>query len=271
MRVLVVDDSLPHRRLLTALLSRAGHEVLTAPNGAAALELLESQAVEAVVSDVKMPRMDGFQLCHALRRDRRWARLPFIFYSSVFIGERAQELGRDLGATAYLDAKHVPPEQVAKEIDALVNRVVSAEYRETLVRLRDDLEFARRYHQVVLSSLDTKRYAAARDTISSNVNELDEILTRLDAERRALADRTEVTVPVVELNRLKELSDDLGDKITSPLGVILGSAERGAPAAPSHATNEAVASVRAAVHRINELVRRMTRRDGPGMERAPRG
>ncbi|MBI2160882.1 MAG: response regulator [Candidatus Rokubacteria bacterium] len=264
MRVLVVDDSLPRRRLLTALLGRAGHEVLTAPNGAAALELLEGQSAEAVVSDVKMPRMDGFQLCRALRRDGRWARLPFIFYSSVFIGDRAQELGMDLGATAYLDAKHVPPDQVAKEIDALVNRVVSAEYRETLVRLRDDLEFARRYHQVVLSSLD--RHAGVRDTISSNVNALDEILTRLDAERRALAERTDVTVPVAELNRLKELSDYLGDKINDPLGVILGGADRPATAAPGGATTEAAASVRAAVRRINELVRKMTGRDRPGTE-----
>src|SRR5437868_11726926 len=124
MRVLVVDDSLARRRLLTALLDKAGHEVLTAPNGAAALELLDSQPVEAVVSDVRMPRMDGFQLCRALRCDERWARLPFIFYSSIFIGERAQALGMDLGATAYLDAKDVAPEQVAKEIDAVANRVV---------------------------------------------------------------------------------------------------------------------------------------------------
>src|SRR5438034_4828536 len=83
-----------------------------------------------------MPRMDGFQLCRALRCDGRWARLPFIFYSSIFIGNRAQELGMDLGATAYLDAKHVPPDQIAKEIDALVNRVVGTEYRETLAQDR---------------------------------------------------------------------------------------------------------------------------------------
>ena len=172
----------------------------------------------------------------------------------------------DLGATAYLDAKHVLPEQVAQEIDALVNRVVSAEYREALVRLRDDLEFARRYHQVVLSSLDTERHVGVRDTISSNVHALDEILNRLDAERRALAERTDVTVPMTELNRLKELSDYLGDKINNPLGVLLGGADHPAAAAPGDATNEAAASVRAAVRRINELVRRMTKRDKPGIE-----
>ena len=126
MRVLVVDDSRPRCRLLMALLGQAGHEVLTASNGAAALELLEDQPVDAVVSDVKMPRMDGFQLCRSLRRDPRWARLACIFSSRIFIGDRAQELGRDLGATADLDAKHVPPDPIATESDTRVHRLASA-------------------------------------------------------------------------------------------------------------------------------------------------
>jgi CheY-like chemotaxis protein len=271
MRVLVVDDSLPRRRLLAVLLGQAGHQVLEAPNGAAALELLADQAVEAVVSDVKMPRMDGFQLCRALRCNERWTRLPFIFYSSIFIGGRAQELGRDLGATAYLDAKHVLPEQIAKEIDALVNRVVGTDEREPLGQLRDELEFARRYHQVVLSSLVMHGHASVRDTISSNVDALDEILTRLDAERHALADRTELTVSAAELNRLKELSDHLGETINKVLGAILSGADRPAAAGATDTTSDAAASVRTAIRRINEVVRKMSRREGPGMEGARRG
>ncbi|PYN91791.1 MAG: hybrid sensor histidine kinase/response regulator, partial [Candidatus Rokuibacteriota bacterium] len=97
MRILVVDDSSPHRRMLTAIFGQAGHQVLTAPDGEAALALLERESVNAVVSDVRMPKLDGFQLCRAIRRDARWARLPFIFYSSVFIGGPARDLGRDVG------------------------------------------------------------------------------------------------------------------------------------------------------------------------------
>jgi CheY-like chemotaxis protein len=268
MRVLVADDSPLRRRLLVTLLGQAGHEVLTAPNGAAALETLASEAVDAVVSDVKMPRMDGFQLCRSLRRDPRWARLPFIFYSSIFIGNRAQELGRDLGATAYLDASHVPPGQIAKEIDALVRRVASAEYHEILGKLRDDLEFVRRYHQVVLSSLVTPLDVGIRDTISSNVQALDDILARLDAERATLAEHSDVAVPATELNRLKELSDYLDDKINHPLGVILEGTGQPATAPRGEATTEAAASVRTAVRRINELVRKMTKRDGSSPESA---
>ena len=87
---------------------------------------------------------------------------------------------------------------------------------------------------------------------------VDEILTRLDRERRALAAHTDVVVPLEELNRLRELSDYLGDKINAPLGVILG----GTPAndASSEAAADAAASVRATVRRLNELVRKIAPR-----------
>ena len=82
MRILVVDDSNPHRRLLTALFTRAGHEVMTAPDGVAALALLETSAVDAVVSDVRMPRMDGFDLTKNIRASDRLQDIPIIMITS---------------------------------------------------------------------------------------------------------------------------------------------------------------------------------------------
>jgi hypothetical protein len=93
-------------------------------------------------------------------------------------------------------------------------------------------------------------------------NALDEILARLDAERSALAGHTDVAVPVVELNRLKELSDYLDDKINHPLGVILEGSNGAATGSRADATSEAAAGMRAAVRRINELVRTMARPEG---------
>ena len=66
MHILVVDDSSPHRRLLTALFGRAGHQVHTAADGVAALEILEREPIDAVVSDVRMPRLDGIGLARVL-------------------------------------------------------------------------------------------------------------------------------------------------------------------------------------------------------------
>ncbi len=261
MRILVVDDSSPHRRLLTALFGRAGHEVLTATDGVAALELLERQTIDAVVSDVRMPRMDGFQLCRAIRQDPRWRRLPFIFYSSIFIGDPAQDFGRDLGATAYLDAKDIAPDQVARELETLVARHVREEYDETLGRLLDDVEFARRYHQVVLASLADGAADDLRDLVATSAKALDDVVARLDAERRTGAE-AQRTVQAAELALLKELGEYLGDRINNPLAVILASAQLLEMKERSDATSEAAQRIGAAVSKINEVVREIAARSG---------
>jgi CheY-like chemotaxis protein len=261
MRILVVDDSSPHRRLLTALFTRAGHDVLTAPDGAAALELLEHEPINAVVSDVRMPKMDGFQLCRAIRNDPRWQRLPFIFYSSIFIGDPAQNFGRDLGATAYLDAKDIAPDQVARELETLVARHVREEYDETLGRLLSDVEFARRYHQVVLASLAHGGAEDLRELVGASAKALDDVVARLDAERRASSD-VQHTVEAAELALLKELGEYLGDRINNPLAIILASAQLLEMKERTNATSEAAQRIGAAVSKINEVVREIAIRSG---------
>ena len=261
MRILIVDDSSPHRRLLTALFGRAGHEVRTAPDGVAALELLEAEPIDAVVSDVRMPNMDGFQLCRTIRNDPRWRRLPFIFYSSIFIGDPAQDFGRDLGATAYLDAKDIAPDRVAHELEALVARHVREQYHETLGRLLDDVEFARRYHQVVLGSLADAGAQDLRELVASSAKALDDVVARLDAERRATVE-AQRTVQAAELALLKELGEYLGDRINNPLAVILASAQLLEMKERSKAASEAAQRIGAAVGMINEVVREIAIRSG---------
>lgn len=260
-RILVVDDSLPRRRLLTALLERAGHEVVVATDGEAALETLPRAPVDAVVSDVRMPRLDGFQLCRRLRQDPRWGRLPFIFYSSIFIGDPAQALGRDVGATAYLDAKDVAPDAMARQLETLVARSVQKEYGETLGRLLDDVEFARRYHQVVLTSLGGAGADDVKDMVAESAKALDDVVARLARERAAL-ERTERTVQSAELRLLKELGEYLGDRINNPLAVILGSAQLLEIKTPNEATLTAAQRIHAAVNQIHAVVKEIARRSG---------
>lgn len=265
MRILLVDDSSPHRRLLTMLFNRAGHEALTASDGEAALEVLEREKnIDAVVSDVRMPKIDGFQLCRTIRNDPRWSKLPFIFYSSIFIGDPAKTFGRDLGATAYLDAKDIAPAQVAKELERLVNQHVRTEYDETLGRLIDDVEFARRYHNVVLGSLDGAGAEEVRDLVATSAKALDDVVSRLDAEKRSMAE-AQRTVKSAELQLLKELGEYLGDRINNPLAVILGSAQLLEMRDHSHAASEAAERIGAAVSKINDVVREIASRSGEAL------
>jgi len=261
MRILVVDDSSPHRRMLTALFGRAGHEVLTAGDGARALEILEKEPIDAIVSDVKMPTMDGFQLCRAIRQDARHKRLPFIFYSSIFIGDVSHDFGRDIGATAYLDAKEIAPNQVAAELEKLVARHVRAEYEETVGQLLGDVEFARRYHQVVLASLADGGAEGIRELVAESAKALDDVVARLDAERRASAD-AQRTVQAAELALLRELGEYLGDRINNPLAVILASAQLLEMKEHNAATSEAAERIGTAVAKINAVVREIAVRSG---------
>jgi chemotaxis protein histidine kinase CheA len=95
-RILVVDDSATVLASLSSTLRRAGFDVATAENGEIALDLLDEADFDAVVSDVQMPRMSGFDLL-----ERCAARLPMILATS-FPSEEGESRARQLGALDYL-------------------------------------------------------------------------------------------------------------------------------------------------------------------------
>jgi two-component system chemotaxis sensor kinase CheA len=99
--VLVVEDSITSRALLKGILESAGYEVDTAVDGMDALSRLREGGFDLVVSDVEMPRLDGFGLTARLRADTRWARLPVVLVTAL--GSPAdRERGIDAGANAYI-------------------------------------------------------------------------------------------------------------------------------------------------------------------------
>ncbi len=100
-RVLIVDDSATTRRFVTFALRARGLQVLTAEDGQEALEKLAITPVDLVITDLNMPKLDGFGLVRALREDGNYASLPVIILSSLSKREDI-ERGLRLGATAYL-------------------------------------------------------------------------------------------------------------------------------------------------------------------------
>jgi two-component system chemotaxis sensor kinase CheA len=100
-RVLVVDDSVMTRTLERTILESAGYAVLVATDGQHALELLGETAVDAIVSDVEMPRMTGLELTAALRQDERWRHLPVVLVTSLDSPEHI-ERGAAAGADGYI-------------------------------------------------------------------------------------------------------------------------------------------------------------------------
>lgn len=99
--VLLAEDSLTTRELERSMLETAGFSVVVAQDGQQAWELLQSHDVDAVVSDVNMPRMDGIALCRAIRSSKRLASLPVVLVTSLH-SEADRRAGLDAGADAYL-------------------------------------------------------------------------------------------------------------------------------------------------------------------------
>jgi two-component system chemotaxis sensor kinase CheA len=100
--VLVVEDSITTRTLLKNILESAGYEVVTAVDGIDATMKLKSARFDIVVSDVEMPRMNGFELTAGIRADKLLAELPVVLVTSLSSRED-RERGIDVGANAYIE------------------------------------------------------------------------------------------------------------------------------------------------------------------------
>jgi two-component system, chemotaxis family, sensor kinase CheA len=100
-RILVVDDSITTRSLERTILENAGFETRVAINGLEALEILRTDAIQLVLSDVEMPLMDGFALTKEIRGIERFKHLPVILVTSLNTPEY-QQRGAEAGADAYI-------------------------------------------------------------------------------------------------------------------------------------------------------------------------
>jgi len=99
--ILVVEDSITSRALLKNILESAGYNISTAVDGIDAYTALKTGTFDLVVSDVEMPRMDGFDLTARLRADKQLAQMPVVLVTALETREH-RERGIDVGANAYI-------------------------------------------------------------------------------------------------------------------------------------------------------------------------
>jgi two-component system chemotaxis sensor kinase CheA len=117
--VLVVEDSITSRMLLKNVLEAAGYYARPTVDGVDALAALQEEEFDLVVSDIEMPRMDGFELTKKIRGDQRSARMPVVLVTALE-SQTDRERGLDAGANAYLPKSSFTQGTLLKTVRSLM-------------------------------------------------------------------------------------------------------------------------------------------------------
>ena len=151
-RILVVDDELSIVKFLRANLETKGYDVLTAMDGAQALQTVEMELPDLVILDIMMPKMNGFEVCRQLRE---WSQIPIIMLSAR--GDESDKVKcLDLGADDYITKPFGASELIAR-VSAVLRRtekVVSLPTQSSFTSGDLKINFAKR--QVTVADKEVK-------------------------------------------------------------------------------------------------------------------
>jgi two-component system chemotaxis response regulator CheY len=106
--ILIVDDSSSLRQVVNIGLTRAGYEVLEAGDGIEGLARLDGRKINLIISDVNMPRMDGFAFVTELKKNARYKFTPVIMLTTEDTDAKKQA-GKLAGAKAWITKPFTPP------------------------------------------------------------------------------------------------------------------------------------------------------------------
>ena len=123
-RVLLVDDELGIIKTVGKRLEVAGYEVLTAMDGEDALTKAKLGSPDVIILDLMLPKLSGFEVCAALKKDPRYQQIPIIIFTGK--GQEMDErLCRELGANAYI-SKPNQAKALIEQIEVILSRLSSS-------------------------------------------------------------------------------------------------------------------------------------------------
>lgn len=115
--ILAIDDRPINRQFLVTLLGYGGHKVLEASDGDEALGIVRQSHPDLIITDIKMPKMDGYEFVERLRREAENAATPVIFYTALFHEREARIVADSYGVTDII-TKPSEPEEILKKVNA---------------------------------------------------------------------------------------------------------------------------------------------------------
>lgn len=196
--ILVVEDTPNVLELLDVTLRFKGYPVVTARNGQEALEKIARERPAIVITDILMPKMDGYSLAYTLRTDPRTLSIPIIFISATYVTTEDKLFALNLGAVRFLE-KPIDTEEFLLTVAEILtmgvptmprpmdNHTFYAGYRERLeAKLRHKNTQITRTERL-LQTLQPDQQPAFQALLNSAINDRDEIQAELDSLLKLLA------------------------------------------------------------------------------------
>lgn len=189
--LLVVEDIPDILTLLDTTLKFKGYRVVTAVNGQEALEVIQKEHPALIITDILMPRMDGFSLVHRLRIEPETRKIPVIFLSATYVAAEDKAFALTIGATRFME-KPVVLDEFLSTIEELMNKstpdaVEPLSEQDFLegYRKRLEIKLAEKNTQIIrgeglLQSVSESEKEAFTTSLHQAVNEKKEILRLLE-------------------------------------------------------------------------------------------
>lgn len=184
-KILVVDDVPQNVKLLRLILDNEGYKVIEASNGAQALEMLKQERPAAMILDVRMPGMSGYDVCRAVRSDPEFSALPVIMVTALSLPEERVK-GIEAGATDFITKPFNKKELLARLKSSLTAAPSAPPSRGVLADIAD---------AVIITRPDWVVVAASKSAAESLQRDIDKLIGMNLAELLALAD-TPADVPM---------------------------------------------------------------------------
>ena len=154
--ILIVEDSPNVLELLDVTLRFKGYPVVTATNGQEALEKIRRERPALIITDILMPKMDGYTLAHTLRKDPLTLSIPIIFISATYVSSEDKAFALRLGAVRFIE-KPVDTEDFLLSVAEVLTQ-----NSPTMPRPIDEKAFYRGYRERLEAKLQYKNTQISR-------------------------------------------------------------------------------------------------------------